>query len=180
MNRIIGVGGVCALVAAVGAVFAPAAHAQTPLMVTFTFKLTINGTAAKGDGFAVTWGETGLNMCNAPCLGAGHTYVQSMVFPRGVTETFVFTRAFHTTGTNISLQKFGTQTLTANEDRTVSAFFDYGSSAAVATPSTGSMPSVLLGAVVTGSGLLLPGSGYIVVDARAGRPAGPDRSIALG
>jgi len=70
--------------------------------------------------------------------------------------------------------------LTANEDRTVSAFFDYGSSAAVATPSTGSMPSVLLGAVVTGSGLLLPGSGYIVVDARAGRPAGPDRSIALG
>lgn len=153
MNRIIGLTGVCAVMAALGAAAAVAAHAQTPTLVTLSFKLTINGTAARADGFAVTWGETGLVMCNAPCVGGGHTYIRTMSFPKGVTETFVFARSSGTGGANLSRQQFGRQTVTANQDRAVSAFFDYGSATTVATPSTGSGPSVPLGAAIAGSGV---------------------------
>ena len=159
MNRITRVGGVCALVAAVGAWLAPAVHAQTPTPVTITFKLTINGTAARGDSLDVSWGETGQIMCNAPCTGGGHSYVKTMTFPKGATETFVFTRDSGTAGTNLSRQHFAKQTVTANEDRSVSAVFDYGSSTTIAVPSTGSGSPVLLGAAITGLGIGLAGLG---------------------
>jgi hypothetical protein len=49
---------------------------------------------------------------------------------------------------------FGKQTLTAGNDRTVSAFFTYGT-AAIATPSTGSVPPVAYGSAIIGAGIAL-------------------------
>jgi hypothetical protein len=144
----------CSLVMAALALTASPARAQTPPEVTITFKLTVNGTPLKGDGFAVQWGETGLELCNAPCAGSGHTYVQPMNFPAGATETFVFIRGSGRVTPGHPGQLFGKQTLTAKNDRTVSAFFTYGT-AAIATPSTGSAPPVAYGGTIAGAGAAL-------------------------
>jgi len=144
----------CSLVLAALALTASPARAQTPPEVTITFKLTVNGTPLKGDGFAVQWGETGLELCNAPCAGSGHTYVQPMNFPAGATETFVFIRGSGQVTPGHPGQLFGKQTLTAKNDRTVSAFFTYGT-AAIATPSTGSAPPVAYGGTIAGAGAAL-------------------------
>jgi hypothetical protein len=130
------------------------ALAQTTRQVTITFKLTINGTPLKTDGFAVQWGESGVELCNAPCSGSGHTFVQTATFPAGATETFVFIRGSGRVTPDHPGQTFGKQTLTAGNDRTVSAFFTYGP-AAIATPSTGSTPSVAFGSAITGAGAAL-------------------------
>lgn len=138
-----------------GTVVTEASDVQTqPRLVTFTFKLTINGTPLKGDGFAVQWGETGLELCNAPCAGSGHTYVQTMNFPAGATETFVFIRGSGRVTPDHPGQMFGKQTLTAKNDRTLSAFFTYGT-AAIATPSTGSVPPLAYGGTIAGAGAAL-------------------------
>jgi hypothetical protein len=121
--------------------------------VTFTFRLTINGTPPKGDSFLVKWGETGLELCNQPCAGAGHTYRRTMSFPQGVTETFVFVRASAPVTPGHPGQEFVRQTLTANRDTTLSAAFTYGPSS-VPTPATGSAP-ITLGAILAGCGTVL-------------------------
>jgi hypothetical protein len=54
----------------------------------------------------------------------------------------------------VESQLFGKQTLTAKNDRTVSAFFTYGT-AAIATPSTGSAPPVAYGGTIAGAGAAL-------------------------
>ena len=147
-NRIIGLGAACALTAGTMAFGAPTARAQQqPSLVTFTFKLTINNEASPGDSFAVTWGETGLEMCSAPCAGDGHTYVRTMTFPVGVTETFTFVRAPGAVSPEHPGQRFATQTITANADRSVSAVYTYGV-AAVPVPATGSQLGVLSGSLV--------------------------------
>ena len=122
-----------------------------PKLLTFTFTLTINGTPGSGDSFSVMWGETGLQMCAAPCVGAGHSYVQTMTFPEGVTETFVFIRSSSAVSPGHPGQQFGQQTATANGDRTVASTFTYGAAGA-ATPSTGSSAPVPTGALLAGIG----------------------------
>lgn len=154
MNRLVSLGAGCSLVLAALALTASPVRAQTPLEFTIRFQLTINGQPARGDSFAVKWGETGLVLCQAPCAGGGHTYQQTMLFPKGVTETFVFVRGFGPVTPGHDGQEFGQQTLTVASDRTVSTVFTYGAPAAP-TPSTGSAPSVLSGAMVAGSGALL-------------------------
>jgi hypothetical protein len=154
VKRVLGLVAGCSLVMAALAFVASPARAQTTRQVTITFKLTINGTPLKADGFAVQWGETGVELCNAPCSGSGHTFVQTMTFPAGATETFVFIRGSGRVTPDHPGQMFGKQTLTAGNDRTVSAFFTYGT-AAIATPSTGSAPSVAFGSAITGAGAAL-------------------------
>lgn len=147
-------GAVCVLAAPLLAlVAAPASTTASVQTVTFTFKLTINGTPARTDSFAVTWGETGLALCNAPCAGGGHSYTQAMTFPTGVTETFLVVRATPPVTPGHPGQVFLRQTLTANRDTTLSAVFTYGPTS-VSTPTTGFVPP-MVGAVVAGSGALL-------------------------
>jgi hypothetical protein len=154
VKRGLGLVTVCSLVAVALAVTASPVRAQTPSEVTFTFRLTINGTPPTGDSFVVQWGETGLALCNAPCTGGGHTYVQTMTFPVGATETFVFIRGSGRVTPGHPGQMFGQQTLTANHDRTLRAFFTYGA-AAIATPSTGSAPPLAYGSTIAGAGAAL-------------------------
>jgi hypothetical protein len=154
VKRVFGLVTVCSLVAGALAVTASPVRAQTPSEVTITFRLTINGTTPTGDSFAVQWGETGLELCNAPCAGSGHTYVQTTNFPVGATETFVFIRGSGRVTPGHPGQMFGKQTLTVNHDRTLSAFFTYGA-AAIATPSTGSVPPVAYGGTIAGAGAAL-------------------------
>jgi len=132
----------------------PAAAQTQPTLVTLTFRLTLNGVPSNRDSFAVHWGETGLALCKAPCAGNGHSYAQTMTFPKGVTETFVFDRAPGSVTPGHPGQEFGRQTLTANADRTVTAVFTYGT-ASVPTPATGSAPAVLYGALFAGVGAAL-------------------------
>jgi hypothetical protein len=154
VKRLLGLVMGCILVVAALALTASQVRAQTSSTVTFIFKLTVNGTPPKADSFAVQWGETGLGLCNAPCVGGGHTYTQAMIFPAGVTETFVFLRGSgHVTPAHPA-QMFGKETLTANSNRTVSAFFTYGI-AAIATPSTGTALPVASGGTIAGAGALI-------------------------
>ena len=154
VKRILGLVAGCSLVMAALAVVASPVRAQTTRQVTITFRLTINGTPLTADGFAVQWGETGLELCNSPCSGSGHTFVRTMAFPAGATETFVFIRGSGRVTPDHPGQMFGKQTLTAEEDRTVSASFTYGTGA-IATPSTGSVPPVAYGSAIAGTGAAL-------------------------
>lgn len=144
----------CGSVVAALALTASPVRAQTPSAVTITFKLTVNGAPSKVDSFAVQWGETGLELCNPPCVGGGHTYTQTMNFPAGVTETFVFIRGSgHVTPAHPA-QMFAKQTLTVASNRTVNAIFTYGA-AAITTPSTGSALLVAYGGAIAGAGAAL-------------------------
>jgi hypothetical protein len=154
VKRILGLVAGCSLVMAALAVGASPVRAHTTRPVTITFKLTINGTPPTADGFVVQWGETGVELCNAPCSGSGQTFVRTMTFPAGATETFVFIRGSGRVTPDHPGQMFGKQTLTAEKDHTVSAFFTY-SSAAIATPSTGSAPPVAYGSALAGTGAAL-------------------------
>jgi hypothetical protein len=154
VKRILGLVAGCSLVMAALAVVASPVRAQTTRQVTLTFKLTINGTPPRADGFAAQWGETGVELCSAPCSGSGHTFVRTMTFPAGATETFVFIRSSGRVTPDHPGQMFGKQTLSVEKDHTVSAFFTY-SAAAIATPSTGSAPPVALGSAITGAGAAL-------------------------
>jgi hypothetical protein len=144
----------CSLVVAALALTAPQVRAQNSSAVTFTFKLTVNGTPPQAASFAVQWGETGLILCNAPCAGGGHTYTRTMIFPAGVTETFVFITGSGQVTPAHPAQMFGKQTLTANSNRTVSAVFTYGT-AAIPTPATGSAPPAAVGGTIAGAGAAL-------------------------
>ena len=144
----------CSLVVAALALTASPVRAQTPSVVTITFKLTVNGTPPKADSFAVRWGETGLALCNAPCVGGGHTYTQTMTFPPGVTETFVFIRGSGHVSPEHPAQMFAKQTLTVTSNHTVNAMFTYGT-AAITTPSTGSALPVAYGGTIAGAGAAL-------------------------
>jgi hypothetical protein len=144
----------CSLVVTALALTAAPVRAQTSSAVTITFRLAVNGTPAKADSFAVQWGETGLGLCNAPCVGGGHTYTQTMTFPAGVTETFVFIRGSgHVTPAHPA-QMFAKQTLTVTSNRAVNAIFTYGT-ATIATPSTGSALPVAYGGAIAGTGSVL-------------------------
>ena len=148
-GAVVGVG----LAAATLCIAPMAVHAQSaPTVFTFSFRLTIEGTPTHGDSFAVSWGETGIDMCNAPCLGDGHTYVQSMNFPAGVTETFVFTRVYGPVSPGHPGQQFARQTLTATRSQSVNATFTYG--AAVPVPNSGAdaTPMIAVALVATGAG----------------------------
>jgi hypothetical protein len=151
LKRVLGLVAGCSLVTAALAVVASPARAQTTRQVTITFKLTINGTPPTADGFAVQWGETGVELCSAPCSESGQTFVRTMTFPAGAMETFVFIRGSGRVTPDHPGQMFGKQTLTAEKDHTVSAFFTY-SSAAIATPSTGSVPPMAYGSAMAGTG----------------------------
>jgi hypothetical protein len=144
----------CSLVMTALALVASPVRAQTTRQVTITFKLTINGTPLTADGFAVQWGETGVELCIAPCSGGGHTFMRTMTFPAGATETFVFIRGSGRVTPDHPGQMFGKQTLTAERDHTVSAFFTYNT-AAIATPSTGSVPPLAYGSAIAGTGAAL-------------------------
>jgi hypothetical protein len=174
MKRILSLVATCILVL-VGLSLAPApGRAQVaPTMVTTTFRLTIIGTPPTSDSFAITWGETGIELCSAPCAGAGHTYQKTMLFPTGVTETFVFTRGGGTVTPGKPGQKFGSQRVTMSRDRTVSAVFTYAS-ASVSTPSAGAAIPVLYGAPLAGSGAAL----CMLLFVRRHRP-GEGRSASL-
>jgi hypothetical protein len=142
------------LVVAALALMASPVRAQTPTAVTITFKLSVNGTPPGADSFAVQWGETGLELCNAPCVGGGHTYTQTMIFPAGVTETFVFIRGSGHVSPAHPAQMFAKQTVTVASNRTVNATFTYGA-AAITTPATGSALPVAAGGTIAGSGAAL-------------------------
>ena len=129
---------------------AVATSAASPAASTFTFKLTISGSPPATDGINVTWGETGLSFC-APCIGGGHTYVQTQTFPEGVTETFNFVRTAGNVTPDHPGQTFGTQTATANGDHIISATFTYGAGS-ITTPSTGGAPMLAVGAALIGGG----------------------------
>jgi hypothetical protein len=144
----------CSLVVAALALTASPVRAQTSSAVTITFKLTVNGTPPKADSFAVQWGETGLGLCNAPCAGGGHTYTKTMIFPVGVTETFVFIRGSGQVTPARPGQMFAKQTLTVTSNSSVSAFFTYGT-AAIPTPSTGSGLPFAYGGTIAGAGAAL-------------------------
>jgi hypothetical protein len=144
----------CSLVLGALALTASPVRAQTSSAVTVTFKLTVNGAPARADSFSVQWGETGLGLCNAPCAGGGHTYVQTMTFPVGVTEAFVFIRGSGQVTPAHPGQMFAKQTLTVKSNSTVSAFFTYGT-AAIATPSTGSALPIAYGGAIAGAGSVL-------------------------
>lgn len=162
MRRLLCLSAVGASLAGVLAMSSLSAHAQTtasaaqspPTTVTVTFELTINGTPALGDSFAVQWGDTGLQVCTAPCSGRGHTYVRTTTFPTGVTETFVFVRAFRPVTPGNPGQDFVRRTLTVDSDRTLSAVFTYGA-ASVPTPTAGASVPFLYGAAVAGCGVAL-------------------------
>lgn len=164
-----GVRGAAAAVAALGlmVMVAPPTRAETshelaaaasgtlaasPPAVTFSFELTINGTPPATDGFQVKWGETGIDFCG-PCVGGGHTYLRTMTFPQGVTETFTFVRTSGNVTPDHPGQTFATQTATATADHTISATFTY----AVSTPSTGSAPALGVGAALVGTGAAVTG-----------------------
>ena len=127
--------------------------ATTSAGSTFTFRLTINGSPPATDGFNVSWGETGLSFC-APCIGGGHTYVQTMTFPEGVTETFNFVRTPSNVTPDHPGQTCGTQTATANGDQTISATFTYGGGS-ISTPSTGDAPMLAVGAALLVGGAVV-------------------------
>jgi hypothetical protein len=154
MKRLAILGAVCSLVLAAIALTVSTVRAQTPEPSTVTFHLTINGSPPPGDSFTVQWGETGLELCAAPCIGGGHSYIRTMSFPKGVTETFIFVRAFGRVTPGHPGQKFGTQAVTVTSDRSVRAFFTYGTTT-VPTPSTGSAPSVQYGATIAGLGAVM-------------------------
>jgi hypothetical protein len=164
VTRTIGKGAVLGFATAALAICASQPASAQTSMVTITFKLTVNFNfvPAKPDSFAVSWGETGINLCGpcTPALSLGGarsiTYQQTMPFPKGVTETFVFTRGPSSGGT---AQRFGSQTVTTSADRTVSGFFTYGA-AAVSTPSTGIDSRQLWpGVAVASAGVVLVVSG---------------------
>lgn len=143
-------GSACAT-AALGLMIMVAAPARAATSsATFTFRLTLDGTPPATDGFHVSWGETGLDLCG-PCTGGGHTYVRSMTFPQGVTETFTFVRTSGDVTPDHPGQTFATQTATAEGDHTISATFTYS----VSTPATGSAPWLGLGGALIGSGAAL-------------------------
>src|SRR5438105_1588128 len=81
MNRIIGFGAGCALMAGLMALAAPPAAAQTTPEVTVTYKLTLYGTVPANDGFVASFGQNGVQMCK-PCVGGGHVYVVTSPWPR--------------------------------------------------------------------------------------------------
>ena len=153
MRRIINLGTVLALTAISVTVTASPARAATPSEVTVRFQLTLEGTPTAGDSFAVVWGETGLVMCAAHCVGGGHTYVQSTTFPRGATESFAFVRGGAGIGSHQG-ERFGAQAVTLDRGQTVAASFRYGA-AGVPTPLTGSPSGLLLGGPVAVLGVVL-------------------------
>jgi hypothetical protein len=154
MRRSASLGIACSLVLAALALTASTVGAQTAQLFTVTFQLTISGTPPPAESFSVQWGETGLGLCNAACIGDGHTYTRSMAFPKGASETFVFIRGTGRPATpSHPAQHFAAQTLTVTSDHTVSAFFTFGA-ATVPTPSTGA-PPMLYGATIASSGAVL-------------------------
>jgi hypothetical protein len=142
MKRIIGLGAGCALLTALVMTASPA-RAQAPSQVSLTFKLTLNGTVPAHDSFSVLWAENGIVLCN-PCAGNGHGYKATTLWPTGSTPaTFVFARFGAIPAGTIPSpkQKFAQQTIIPTANRTVSAFYTYGTAAAaIATPTTGSAP----------------------------------------
>jgi len=152
MKWIIGLGAGCATTIAALALTSSPVRAQSPPMVTITFKLTINGTPAAHDSFGV---ERQVELCTAPCFGGGHTYTASIPWLKGSSPVqFVFARfIFAGNGTPVPDQKFGQQTVDPNVNRTVSATFTYRASAAtVTTPNTGGAVPFALDACLMGSG----------------------------
>jgi hypothetical protein len=91
---------------------------------------------------------------NAPCVGGGHTYTKTMIFPAGVTETFVFISASGQVTPAHNGQMFETQAVTVKSNSTVRAFFTYRT-AAIATPSTRSALPFAYGGTIAGAGAAL-------------------------
>ena len=173
MKRIIGMGAGCALVTALVMAASPA-RAQVPPEVTLTFRLTLNGTVPASDGFSVLWAENGIAFCDSralphanPCKGNGHVYKATMLWPTGSTPiTFVFARYGVTPAGTIPSpkQKFGQQTVIPTANRTVSAFYTYGTTAAaIATPTTGGAPAFGIAAALLAAG---GGTGLLAVRLR--------------
>jgi hypothetical protein len=154
VKRIVGSITACTMVVAALVLAVAPGRAAAAAQVSVTFELTINGTPPSGDSFAIAWGETGLPLCSPPCQGGGHTYRTTMLFPKGVTETFAFTRGSgHVTPAHPA-QRFGVQRLTLSADRTISAVFTYATPS-VATPSAGAGIPVVAGGAVSACGVLL-------------------------
>jgi hypothetical protein len=150
VKRILGLVAGCSLVMAALALTASPVPAQTPPMVTLTFKLTINGTTPSQYSFGV---EHEVLLCAAPCEGGGHTYTKTLSWLKGTTPVqFVFARSvFVGNGTPLPVQEFGQQTVIPTSNRTVSAVYTFRS-ATIATPSTGGAGSFTLGAGLAGAG----------------------------
>jgi hypothetical protein len=168
MKRIIGLGLGCALLTTLVMTASPA-RAQARPEVTLTFTLTLKGTVPASDSFSVLWAENGIAFCDPralpianPCRGNGQVYKATMLWPAGSTPiTFVFARFGATPAGTIPSprQKFGQQVVIPTGNRTVSAFYMYGTAAAaITTPTTGSAPvfgiAAALLAVGGGTGLL--------------------------
>jgi hypothetical protein len=155
MKGLIGLAAGCVLATAAVVMTASPARAQVPPEVTLTFKLTLNGTVPPQNTFLVNWAENGIEMCN-PCTGNGHTYTATMAWPKGTAPvTFVFAR--FSSPSSMTKHTFGRQTVVPTADRTVRAFFTYGTGATVPTPVTGGAPALGVGValVVAGSGTVL-------------------------
>ncbi|HEY4869986.1 MAG TPA: hypothetical protein VII79_08270 [Candidatus Dormibacteraeota bacterium] len=165
MKRIISLGAGCALATALVMTASPA-RAQVPPQVTLTFTLTLNGTVPAHDSFSVLWAENGIVLCN-PCTGNGHVYKATMLWPTGSTRiTFVFARFGVTPAGTIPSpkQKFGQQTVVPTANRTVSAFYTYGTAAtAITTPTTGGAPVFGIAAALLAAG---GGTGLLAVRLR--------------